>query len=288
MSCLRLGSLFGIFGITKFRICSSRNSIGSEISNHVAGMNRNAESLRRLGDLHEAWVFRCPKGRTPPGCTTPRQWGRTPPDAARHSAPEGRAGQLEDPAAQSRLGTAFYSSFKLLCHGASRWPRLQRPPCPAKCHDTLQHLPGPAGEKNAGPASHPLALRLFQVWFKLTRKCQCFPKLSQCMTPTHRSLPHQLSPARDQQQCHGGVLPGIIMSSSTRGNGVSFIQTANLNERRHTQIHKSRSRARIRPRITHSTINFGSAELGPHSAPARSGDSVARADPPAAATANVC
>ena len=117
-----------------------------------------------------------------------------------------------------------------------------------------------------------------------------FPKLSQCMTPTHRSLPHQLSPARDQQQCHGGVLPGIIMSSSTRGNGVSFIQTANLNERtrRHTQIHKSRSRARIRPRITHSTINFGSAELGPHSAPARSGDSVARADPPAAATANVC
>ena len=80
------------------------------------------------------------------------------------------------------------------------------------------------------------------------------------------------------------------MSSSTRGNGVRFIQTANLNERtrRHTQIHKSRSRARIRPRITHSTINFGSAELGPHSAPARSGDSVARADPPAAATANVC
>jgi hypothetical protein len=79
-----------------------------------------------------------------------------------------------------------------------------------------------------------------------------------------------------------------MMSSSTRGNGVSFIQTANLNERRHTQIHKSRSRARIRPRITHSTINFGAAELGPHSAPARSGDSVARADPPAAATANVC
>ena len=141
-------------------------------------------------------------------------------------------------------------------------------------------FPGPAGEKNAGHSQQTL------FWFKLT----VFPKLSQCMTPTHRSLPHQLSPARDQQQCHGGVLPGIIMSSSTRGNGVSFIQTANLNERtrRHTQIHKSRSRARIRPRITHSTINFGSAELGPHSAPARSGDSVARADPPAAATANVC
>ena len=134
---------------------------------------------------------------------------------------------------------------------------------------THQHFPGPAGEKNAGHSQQTL------FWFKFT----VFPKLSQCMTPTHRSLPHQLSPARDQQQ-----------SSSTRGNGVSFIQTANLNERtrRHTQIHKSRSRARIRPRITHSTINFGSAELGPHSAPARSGESVARADPPAAATAKVC
>ena len=144
----------------------------------------------------------------------------------------------------------------------------------------------------AQPAKRMLASQPTLFWFKLTRKCQCFPKLSQhrrCMTPTHRSLPHQLSPARDQQQCHGGVLPGIIMSSSTRGNGVSVIQTANLNERRHTQIHKSRSRARIlRPRITHSTINFGSAELGPHSAPARSGDSAAPADPPAAATANVC
>jgi hypothetical protein len=121
MSCLRLGSLFGIFGITKFRICSSRNSIGSEISNHVAGMNRNAESLRRLGDLHEAWVFRCPKGRTPPGCTTPRQWGRTPPDAARHSAPEGRAGcQLEDPraAGDSELHFIQVSSCSAtVCHG---------------------------------------------------------------------------------------------------------------------------------------------------------------------------
>ena len=119
MSCLRLGSLFGIFGITKFRICSSRNSIGSEISNHVAGMNRNAESLRRLGDLHEAWVFRCPKGRTPPGGTTPRQWGRTP--GCKGTCPPLGQGRLQrDPAAQSRLrvGTAFYSSFKLLCHGA--------------------------------------------------------------------------------------------------------------------------------------------------------------------------
>ena len=39
-------------------------------------------------------------------------------------------------------------SFKLLCrHGASWWPRPQRPPCLTKCHDTLQHFPGPAGEK---------------------------------------------------------------------------------------------------------------------------------------------
>lgn len=177
--------------------------------------------------------------------------------------------------------------MKLLCHGASasRWPGLQRPPCPAKCHDTST-LPWPSRRKECWP--QPANSFLVQV----DSEVSVFPKLSQCMTPTHRSLPHQLSPARDQQQCHGGVLPGIrgIMSSSTRGNGVSFIQTANLNERtrRHTQIHKSRSRARIRPRITHSTINFGSAELGPHSAPARSGDSVARADPPAAATANVC
>jgi hypothetical protein len=271
---------------------ASRNSefaaaeirLGQRFSNHVAGMNRNAESLRRLGDLHEAWVFRCPKGRTPPGCTTPRQWGRTPPDAARHSAPEGRAGgQLEDPraAGDSELHFIQVSSCSAtVCHGG---PGCSAHPVRRNAMTHL-HFPGPAGEKNAGHSQQTL------FWFKLTRKCQCFPKLSQCMTPTHRSLPHQLSPARDQQQCHGGVLPGIIMSSSTRGNGVSFIQTANLNERtrRHTQIHKSRSRARIRPRITHSTINFGSAELGPHSAPARSGDSVARADPPAAATANVC
>ena len=157
-------------------------------------MNRNAESLRRLGDLHEAWVFRCPKGRTPPGCTTPRQWGRTPPDAARHSAPEGRAGgQLEDPraAGDSELHFIQVSSCSAtVCHGG---PGCSAHPVRRNAMTHL-HFPGPAGEKNAGHSQQTL------FWFKLTRKCQCFPKLSQCMTPTHRSLPHQLSPARDQQQ----------------------------------------------------------------------------------------
>ncbi len=54
------------------------------------------------------------------------------------------------PRADSELHFIQVSTFKLLCHSASRWPRLQRPPCLAKCHDTLQHFPGPAGEKNAG------------------------------------------------------------------------------------------------------------------------------------------
>ena len=104
MSCLRRGSLFGIFGITNPEFAAaenSRNSIGSEISNHVAGIVWNAESLRRLGDLHEA------APATPVGPDSPRLHdtppvGEDPPDDVRHSAPEGKAGQLEDPCLRPR------------------------------------------------------------------------------------------------------------------------------------------------------------------------------------------
>lgn len=113
MSCLRRGSLFGIFGITNPEFAAaenSRNSIGSEISNHVAGIVWNAESLRRLGDLHEA------APATPVGPDSPRLHdtppvGEDPPDArghVRHSAPEGRAGQLEDPCLRPRAELYFF------------------------------------------------------------------------------------------------------------------------------------------------------------------------------------
>lgn len=74
------------------------------------------------------------------------------------------------PAAQSRLETAFYSSFKLLCHGASRWPRLQRPPCPAKCHDTFT-LPWPSRRKECWP--QPANSFLVQV----DSEVSVFPKI---------------------------------------------------------------------------------------------------------------
>ena len=145
--------------------------LGQRFSNHVAGMNRNAESLRRLGDLHEAcqWVFRC----TPPGCTTPRQWGRTPRMQGDMSATRlRRAGPAANLKIQSRrrLGTAFYSSFKLLCHGVSRWPGLQRPPCPAKCHDTFT-LPWPSRRKECWP--QPANSFLVQV----DSEVSVFPKI---------------------------------------------------------------------------------------------------------------
>ena len=83
-----------------------------------------------------------------------------------------RAGPAANLKIQSRrrLGTAFYSSFKLLCHGVSRWPGLQRPPCPAKCHDTFT-LPWPSRRKECWP--QPANSFLVQV----DSEVSVFPKI---------------------------------------------------------------------------------------------------------------
>ncbi len=165
MSCLRLESLFGNLGITKFRICSSRNSIGSEISNHVAGMSWNAESLRRLGNLHEAcqWVFCC----TPPGCTTPRQLGRLPRMQGDMSATRlRRAGpanlKIQRPRADSELHFIQVSS-------CSATVRRGGPGCSA--HPVRQNAITHFNTSLAQPAKRMLASQPTLFWFKLTRKC---------------------------------------------------------------------------------------------------------------------
>ena len=103
-----------------------------------------------------------------------------------------RAGPAANLKIQSRrrLGTAFYSSFKLLCHGVSRWPGLQRPPCPAKCHDTFT-LPWPSRRKECWP--QPANSFLVQV----DSEVSVFPKI---VTVHDTNSPFVASPTQPSQR----------------------------------------------------------------------------------------